>query len=106
MTDTTDKENPKMIYAAVTEKTDNALTVGADDNRPLVPVVAFANKADFQEYQDGLWMDDCYTGDNLIRVSRKDVEGWFGKHFSFADYSKAIMGGISIAQVCREREAQ
>lgn len=95
-----------MIYAAVTDKTDNALNVGANDNRPLVPVVAFASKSDFDEYQEWLWKGDAYTGNNLVRVSRKDVEQWFGRTFAFTDYPLAAMGGISISQVCREWEAE
>jgi hypothetical protein len=87
-----------MIYAAIIEKTDSAITVGAY-NRPIDPVVAFESLKDFNEYQDWLWRGDCYTGKNLIRVPRKRVEGWFGRDFEFGDYALAILGGISISQV-------
>jgi hypothetical protein len=74
-----------MIYAAQIKKTDSAITVGAYNNRPLVPVRAFDNKSEFDAEQDRLWQGDRFSGDNLVRVTRKQVEKWFGKTFSIRD---------------------
>lgn len=91
-----------MVYAAVIEKTESAITVGANNNRPIDPIVALDSLKDFNEYQDWLWKGDNYTGKNLIRVSRKQVEKWFGRSFELGDYPQAVLGGIGISQICAE----
>jgi hypothetical protein len=66
-----------MIYAAKTKATDSALTVGGIDGKLLNDVLAFESKAEYDKKLDQLWEN----GDNLIRISRKDVEGYFGRNF-------------------------
>ena len=67
-----------MIYAAKTNATDGALTVGGINGKLLNDVLAFESKADYQAKLDELWAN----GKNLIRLSRKDVEGYFGRNFA------------------------
>lgn len=72
-----------MIYAAQIAKTDNAITVGAYDNNPLVPILAFANKAEFDALQAKLWANgDRFEGSNLVRISRAQVVGYYSNNFT------------------------
>ena len=71
-----------MIYAAKVLKTDNALNVGAYNNRPLVPILAFENKAEFDAEQNRLWQGDRYEGHNLIRVKASEVRKWFPREMT------------------------
>ena len=82
-----------MIYAAQINATDSAIPVGAISNRPLCPIKAFesdiARKARLDEVFSG------GDGFNLIRVSRRQVEAWFGRSFAINEHG----------EVCREWES-
>jgi hypothetical protein len=69
-----------MVYAAQTKATDSAITVGAINNRPLCPIRAFDTDADRKAELDRIF--EGGDGDNLIRVTRKQVVGWFGSNFA------------------------
>lgn len=67
-----------MIYAAQTKASDSAITVVG--NRPIIPIRAFGTQSELRAELDRIW--EGGEGDNLIRISRKRVEKWFGRHFS------------------------
>lgn len=69
-----------MLYAAKTKATDNALTVGGIDGKLQNDVLAFETKADYQETLDEMFAN----GDNLISLSRKQVESYLGRNFAVA----------------------
>lgn len=69
-----------MIYAAQTKATDSAITVGAYNGKPLIPIRAFDNVRAMRAELERIW--DGANGDNLIRVRRSDVVRWFGKAFT------------------------
>ena len=73
-----------MIYAAEVKKTDGCLTVGGYDGALLNEAFAFENKAAFDAKQNELWQGDRFEGNNLIRMSRKQVEKFFGREFAIA----------------------
>ena len=80
-----------MIYAVKTYKTDSGIWVRGDGGEPRDDVLAFENKAGLDSYQDWLWSRECtgpdqFSGHNLIRVSRRRVEGWFGRKLDLDPY--------------------
>jgi hypothetical protein len=77
-----------MIYAAQTKATDNAITFGAYNNKPLVPIRAFENLTEMRSELDKIW--DGGDGDNLIRVPRSEVTGWFGKNFQVCSDGRIV----------------
>jgi hypothetical protein len=66
-----------MIYAAETQATDNALTVGGIDGKLLNTIRAFESKAEYNTKLDALWAE----GRNLIRIPRKRVDSEYGRSF-------------------------
>ena len=68
-----------MIYAAQIRSFDNAITVGALSDKPLVPIRAFATVTEMRAELDKIW--DGGDGHNLIRVNRPQVVKWFGSDF-------------------------
>lgn len=87
-----------MIYAAKIKATDSAITVGAYTNKPLCPIIAFENDAERRAELDRIF--EGGDGENLIRVTRKQVVGWFGRNFCTRGFSghSAIKG----REVCCE----
>lgn len=75
-----------MVYAAKIRATDNAINIGAYNNKSLVPIMAFENRAELKAKLDKIW-DDA-NGFNLIRISRKEVVKWFGSNFCINQYNE------------------
>lgn len=69
-----------MIYAAQIKATDNAITVGAYNSRPLCPIRVFDTESERKSELDRIF--EGGDGMNLIRVSRKQVVAWFGASFA------------------------
>lgn len=69
-----------MYYAAQTRPTDSAINVGAYNGRPLVNIRAFGSVAEMRAELEKIW--EGGDGYNLIRVSRKQVVGWYGSRFT------------------------
>ena len=80
-----------MIYAALVKKKDYVIQVWGDGGGPAHSILAFGAKSDYDRFLSWLWSPshtgaDCQSGDNLIRVSRKRIDRWFGKDFEVIDY--------------------
>ena len=89
-----------MIYAAKTKATDSGLTVGGINGKLLNTVLAFENKAKYQQKLDQLWDN----GDNLIRIPLKRVVQEFGRNFDILPNNEVCCEGVADTFTIEELE--